>query len=110
MSIDNPDTGILCPRCHSRATQVRDTRPAGNWQRRRRFCTNCGLRFTTYEMLETAIEDQQIERLAQVSHRVLLQMMVAVSDEIKRRLAATDDDKAFSINLRHGSEPHDDEA
>jgi transcriptional repressor NrdR len=42
---------MRCPYCGSEDTQVKDSRPAedGNAIRRRRFCTNCGARFTTYE-------------------------------------------------------------
>jgi transcriptional repressor NrdR len=42
---------MRCPYCGSEDTQVKDSRPAedGNAIRRRRFCANCGARFTTYE-------------------------------------------------------------
>ncbi len=43
---------VLCPFCSSDSTQVIDTRPIPDGVRRRRECTGCGERFTTYERAE----------------------------------------------------------
>jgi transcriptional repressor NrdR len=43
---------VLCPFCSSDSTQVIDTRPIPDGVRRRRECTACGERFTTYERAE----------------------------------------------------------
>jgi transcriptional repressor NrdR len=43
---------VLCPFCSSDSTQVMDTRPIPDGVRRRRECTSCGERFTTYERAE----------------------------------------------------------
>jgi transcriptional repressor NrdR len=43
---------VLCPFCSAQSTQVIDTRPAAEAVRRRRECTACGQRFTTYERVE----------------------------------------------------------
>ena len=45
---------MLCPFCSSEDTQVKDSRPAedGNAIRRRRLCSNCGARFTTFERVQ----------------------------------------------------------
>jgi transcriptional repressor NrdR len=43
---------VLCPFCSSDSTQVIDTRPIPDGVRRRRECTSCGERFTTYERAE----------------------------------------------------------
>tara|TARA_B100000945_G_C20295838_1_gene555571 strand:+ start:458 stop:922 length:465 start_codon:yes stop_codon:yes gene_type:complete len=42
---------MKCPYCHSIDTQVKDSRPTEDNAaiRRRRFCQNCGARFTTFE-------------------------------------------------------------
>jgi transcriptional repressor NrdR len=42
---------MRCPFCGNEDTQVKDSRPSedGSAIRRRRFCTNCGQRFTTIE-------------------------------------------------------------
>lgn len=43
---------MRCPFCSFEDTKVIDSRPADNKKRRRRECTNCGKRFTTYEVVE----------------------------------------------------------
>ena len=45
---------MLCPFCSSEDTQVKDSRPAedGNAIRRRRLCSDCGARFTTFERVQ----------------------------------------------------------
>ena len=42
---------MKCPYCYSDDTQVKDSRPTEDNAaiRRRRFCQNCGARFTTFE-------------------------------------------------------------
>ncbi len=46
---------MRCPRCSQEDTRVVDSRPAeeGRSVRRRRACTQCGGRFTTYERVDT---------------------------------------------------------
>ena len=48
---------MKCPACKSDMTQVKDSRPAedGVAVRRRRECTVCGVRFTTYERLQLRV-------------------------------------------------------
>src|SRR5215208_710764 len=43
---------VRCPFCSADSTQVIDTRPSPDAVRRRRECTACGERFTTYERTE----------------------------------------------------------
>ena len=43
---------IKCPFCGFEDTKVIDSRPAEGKKRRRRECTSCGKRFTTYESVE----------------------------------------------------------
>ena len=43
---------MQCPYCGERDTRVLDSRPAEMEIRRRRECTRCGRRFTTYEIVE----------------------------------------------------------
>ncbi len=45
---------MRCPFCQSDDTQVKDSRPAedGAAIRRRRYCSDCGARFTTYERVQ----------------------------------------------------------
>ncbi len=45
---------MRCPFCRSEETQVKDSRPAEDLTtiRRRRSCTDCGARFTTFERVQ----------------------------------------------------------
>lgn len=43
---------MRCPFCGFEDTKVIDSRPSEEKKRRRRECTNCGKRFTTYEVIE----------------------------------------------------------
>ncbi|MDR3126132.1 MAG: transcriptional regulator NrdR [Rickettsiales bacterium] len=45
---------MRCPFCNSSETQVKDSRVAddGSYIKRRRFCTECGSRFTTFERIQ----------------------------------------------------------
>lgn len=46
---------MICPHCHKNASRVLDSRATDGGQaiRRRRECTACGYRFTTFERVET---------------------------------------------------------
>ena len=44
---------MRCPYCNSPDSRVTDSRTSDNGVRRRRECTRCGLRFTTYERVQT---------------------------------------------------------
>ena len=44
---------MLCPFCSHSSSKVIDSRDAGEGVRRRRECLRCGLRFTTYERVQT---------------------------------------------------------
>lgn len=46
---------MRCPFCSFEDTKVVDSRPVDGKKRRRRECTNCGKRFTTYEMVEMPV-------------------------------------------------------
>lgn len=43
---------MRCPFCNFEDTKVIDSRPSEGKKRRRRECTSCGKRFTTYEVVE----------------------------------------------------------
>ena len=43
---------MKCPFCGFEDTKVIDSRPSDDKKRRRRECTNCSKRFTTYEIIE----------------------------------------------------------
>ena len=44
---------MLCPFCSHGDSKVVDSRDSGDGIRRRRECARCGLRFTTYEQVQT---------------------------------------------------------
>lgn len=46
---------MRCPFCSFEDTKVVDSRPVDGKKRRRRECTNCGKRFTTYESVEMPV-------------------------------------------------------
>jgi len=46
---------MRCPFCGFEDTKVVDSRPVDGKKRRRRECTNCGKRFTTYESVEMPV-------------------------------------------------------
>lgn len=46
---------MKCPFCNYEDTKVIDSRPFEDKKRRRRECTQCGKRFTTYEVIEKPI-------------------------------------------------------
>lgn len=46
---------MRCPFCGYEDTKVIDSRPSEDKKRRRRECTQCGKRFTTYEVVEKPI-------------------------------------------------------
>ena len=52
--MSNRGKQMRCPFCGNNDTQVKDSRPADDHAsiRRRRYCLNCGGRFTTYERVQ----------------------------------------------------------
>jgi len=46
---------MRCPFCGFEDTKVVDSRPVDGKKRRRRECTSCGKRFTTYESVEMPV-------------------------------------------------------
>lgn len=46
---------VRCPFCGYEDTKVIDSRPSEGKKRRRRECTQCGKRFTTYEVVEKPV-------------------------------------------------------
>ena len=54
---------MRCPFCASPDTQVKDSRVAedGSYIKRRRFCTECGSRFTTFERVQ--LKDIMVKKI-----------------------------------------------
>jgi len=59
---------MICPFCASEDTQVKDSRPCedGAAIRRRRFCGQCGSRFTTFERVQ--LREIMIVKLTDAGH------------------------------------------
>ena len=62
---------MRCPFCSHNDTQVKDSRPTEDNAaiRRRRFCPNCGQRFTTFERV-------QLRDLSVIKKKFLLQVVL----------------------------------
>lgn len=81
---------MRCPFCNFEDTKVIDSRPIDGKKRRRRECTNCGKRFTTYESVEMPVlfvvkKDNTIElfdrsKLIQGMSIAVKKRPVAISD------------------------------
>jgi len=59
-------TGIVCPHCQCPDTEVKDSRPADAYIRRRRLCMKCFGRFTTYEVVKG--DDENMKWLLNMHH------------------------------------------
>jgi transcriptional repressor NrdR len=53
---------LNCPKCGFGYSNVIDARQSGIAKRRRRVCSQCGLRYTSYEMLDFDYEKLMEER------------------------------------------------
>lgn len=70
-------TNIPCPHCgHASGSRVTDCRPSELGFRRRRQCANCTFKFTTYEISEAEVANQ--ERLAATIGRLRLTLTTAL--------------------------------
>jgi len=76
-----PSFLMRCPYCATNSTRVVDSRPSGPVVRRRRECSTCGNRFTTYEraevMLSVRKRDGRIEPFEPAKIRAGLQRALA---------------------------------
>lgn len=74
--------GFPCPACGD-DTRIIDSRQVGEVaKRRRRKCTSCSERFTTYEL--TATEVQVLRGMAGRSKTVAMQIAAAIEEAINR--------------------------
>ena len=82
---------MRCPFCGNTDTQVKDSRPAEDHVaiRRRRFCSSCGGRFTSYERVQLrdlVVEDFAREKLSR-SIRMALQKRPVEVDRIDQLIS-----------------------
>ncbi|MCM1022474.1 MAG: transcriptional regulator NrdR [Prevotella sp.] len=81
---------MRCPFCGFEDTKVVDSRPVDGKKRRRRECTNCGKRFTTYESVEMPVllvlkKDNTIEIFDRNK------LIKGLSTAVKKRPVSADD-------------------
>jgi transcriptional repressor NrdR len=91
-----------CPFCNSDDTQVKDSRPAEDNSaiRRRRICSECGARFTTFERVQlrdmTVIKSDERRQIFD-RDKVMNSMQIALR---KRPVEADQIDKAVNSIVR----------
>lgn len=76
------ESGVPCPRCGSRLSDVKDSRPSSTTIRRRRTCRACKAKFTTHEVsLEryNFLQDVDLDAM-----RVSAVIMIDALDQLKR--------------------------
>lgn len=95
---------MRCPYCHHEESKVTDSRDATNAIRRRRECTECQKRFTTFETIELTIqiqkrdgryEDFQQEKLIKgldaacrhttISHEQVIAIAARITNDVMQR-------------------------
>ncbi len=81
---------MKCPFCGFEDTKVVDSRPVDGKKRRRRECTSCGKRFTTYESVEMPVllvlkKDNTIELFDRNK------LVKGLSTAVKKRPVSADD-------------------
>lgn len=81
---------MRCPFCNYEDTKVIDSRPSEGKKRRRRECSNCGKRFTTYEIVEKPLlmvykKDGSFEPFDKVK------LFKGLQSAIKKRPVSVDD-------------------
>lgn len=81
---------MKCPFCNFEDTKVIDSRPSDEKKRRRRECSNCGRRFTTYEVVEkpTLIVNKKDGSFEPFDREKLLK---AISNATKKRPVSVED-------------------
>ena len=91
---------MKCPFCGYLDTKVIDSRPSESKKRRRRECTNCGKRFTTYEVIEKPLlmvykRDSSFEPFDKVK------LFKGLQNAIKKRPVSVDDMNALVDNIEN---------
>ena len=81
---------MRCPFCGFEDTKVIDSRPADGQKRRRRECTSCGRRFTTYESVEVPVLlVTKKDNTAELFNRNKL--IAGISTAVKKRPVSAED-------------------
>lgn len=91
---------MKCPFCGYLDTKVIDSRPSDAKKRRRRECTSCGKRFTTYEVIEKPLlmvykRDSSFEPFDK------MKLFKGMQSAIKKRPVSVDDMNALVDNIEN---------
>lgn len=91
---------MKCPFCGYPDTKVIDSRPSDAKKRRRRECTSCGKRFTTYEVIEKPLlmvykRDHSFEPFDRVK------LIKGLQNAIKKRPVSVEDMNALVDNIEN---------
>lgn len=91
---------MKCPFCGYPDTKVIDSRPSEAKKRRRRECTSCGKRFTTYEVVEKPLlmvykRDSSFEPFDKIK------LFKGIQSAIKKRPVSVDDMNALVDNIEN---------
>ncbi|MGN0633666.1 MAG: transcriptional regulator NrdR [Oscillospiraceae bacterium] len=91
---------MKCPFCGYPDTKVIDSRPSDAKKRRRRECTSCGKRFTTYEVIEKPLlmvykRDSSFEPFDK------MKLFKGMQSAIKKRPVSVDDMNALVDNIEN---------
>ncbi len=91
---------MKCPFCGYPDTKVIDSRPSEAKKRRRRECTSCGKRFTTYEVVEKPLlmvykRDSSFEPFDK------MKLFKGIQSAIKKRPVSVDDMNALVDNIEN---------
>ena len=91
---------MKCPFCGYPDTKVIDSRPSQAKKRRRRECTSCGKRFTTYEVVEKPLlmvykRDSSFEPFDK------MKLFKGIQSAIKKRPVSVDDMNALVDNIEN---------
>lgn len=91
---------MKCPFCGFPDTKVIDSRPSDAKKRRRRECTSCGKRFTTYEVIEMPLlmvykRDHSFEPFDRIK------LIKGLQSAIKKRPVSVDSMNALVDNIEN---------
>ncbi len=91
---------MKCPFCNFEDTKVIDSRPSEDKKRRRRECSNCGKRFTTYEVIEKPLlmvykKDGSFEPFDKIK------VFKGLQSAIKKRPVSVDDMNALVDKIEY---------
>lgn len=96
-NMDLVAAACLCGNCGADDSQVKDSRPIDGSIRRRRICTVCGNRWTTYEMHQDSLIDLREFRPSEAD------LLRQLADKIEKAREAQRRGRRANYDLPHGA-------